>query len=119
MMENGKRIVVITTRWLFILCLPLMLLSAGISLAVNSQWLYEYGFDKYNVGATTGLADTELEKAASGLIGYFNSDKEFIDLVVIKDNQPFTLFNEREVAHLKDVKGLIWLDYRILLGTGT
>ena len=111
------RAAVITTRWLFILSLPALLLTASIGLAVNSQWLYHYGFDKYNVGHTTGLATSELEKAASGLIGYFNSKEETIDLTVVKDGQPFTLFNQKEVAHLKDVKGLIQLDYWVLLGS--
>jgi hypothetical protein len=45
-------------KWLFILCLPVMLLTASIGLAINSQWLYEYGFNKYNVSQTTSLDDT-------------------------------------------------------------
>jgi integral membrane protein (TIGR01906 family) len=117
-MEMTTKIIGFIARWLFILCLPVLLLTASIGLAVNSQWLYHYGFDKYNVGQTTGLADSQLRKAASGLIDYFNSDEEFIDITVIKDGQPFALFNEREVAHLVDVKGLIRLDYRFMLGTG-
>jgi integral membrane protein (TIGR01906 family) len=117
-MENGVRILSIVARWLFILCLTVMLLTASIGLAVNSQWLYEYGFNRYNVSQTTGLSDAELEKVASGLISYFNSGEEAIELTVVKDGEPFTLFNQREVAHLKDVKGLIWLDYWVLLGTG-
>ena len=36
---------------------------------------------------------------------------------MVKDGKPFELFNQQEVIHLKDVKGLIWLDYRVLLGT--
>ena len=104
-------------KWLFILCVPILLLSASIGWAANSIWLYKYGFDKYDVSSTTGLADSELEKAASGLIGYFNSGEEYIDITVIKDGKPFKLFNQREVVHLKDVKGLIWFDYRLLLGT--
>ena len=111
------RIPGIVAKWLFMLCLPVLLLTASLGWAVNSSWLYRYGFDKYNVGHTTGLAQPELEKAASGLISYFNSDEEYISLTVIKDGEPFVLFNQREVTHLKDVKGLIWLDYRVLLGT--
>ena len=111
------RILRLTAQWLFILCLPVLLLTASIGVAVNSLWLYEYGFEKYSVGQTTGLAEVELEKAAKGLIGYFNSDEEYISLIVVKDSQPFGLFNQREVIHLKDVKGLIWLGYWILLGT--
>ncbi len=104
-------------RWLFILCLPLMLLTAGIAVAFNYSWLYQYGFNKHDVGLTTGLEEDQLEKAADGLIGYFNSDEENISLTVIKDGQSFELFNEREVAHLQDVKGLFRLDYRVLVGT--
>jgi integral membrane protein (TIGR01906 family) len=107
----------IITKWLFILCLPLLLLTASLGGAVNSLWLYIYGFQKYHVSQTTGLAEVELEKAARGLISYFNSDEEYVNLSVIKNGQPFELFNQREIVHLRDVKGLIWLDYWVLLGT--
>jgi integral membrane protein (TIGR01906 family) len=103
--------------WLFVVCLPVLLLSASVSVAANSLWLYRYGFDKFDVGRVTGLAPAELDKAARGLIGYFNSGEELIDITVEKDGRPFTLFNEREVAHLKDVKGLFRLVYKILLGS--
>jgi len=111
------RILGIAAKWLFMLCLPILLLTASIGWAVNSLWLYEYGFQKYNVSQTTGLAEVELEKAATGLISYFNSDEEHISLTVVKNGEPFVLFNQQEVAHLRDVKGLIWLDYWVLLGT--
>ncbi len=107
----------IAAKWIFILCLPILLLTASIGWAVNSQWLYQYGFEKYNVSRTTGLAQSELEKAATGLISYFNSGEANISLTVMKDGKPFELFNQREVAHLRDVKGLIRLDYWGLLGT--
>ncbi len=107
----------IITKWVFVLCLPILLLAASIGWVVNSAWLYEYGFEKYNVSSTTGLADSELEKVAVRLISYFNSNEEYISLVVVKNGEPFELFNQREVVHLKDVKGLIRLDYRVLLGT--
>ena len=100
---------------LFILCLPFLLLTASISSAVNSFSLYKYGFEKYDVGQTTGLAEIELDRAAIGLINYFNSSEEYISLSVTKDGQPFVLFNEREVIHLRDVKGLIRLNNLILL----
>ncbi len=111
------KIISIAARWLFILCLPILLLTASLGWAVNSLWLYKYGFQKYDASQTTGLAEVELETAATGLISYFNSDDEDITLTVVKDGEPFELFNEREVAHLRDVKNLIWLDYCFLLGT--
>ncbi len=111
------KILGVAAKWLFILCLPILLLTASLGWAINSLWLYKYGFEKYNVSQTAGLAEVELEKAAKGLISYFNSDEEYISLTVVKDDQPLELFNQREVIHLKDVKGLIWLDYWVLLGT--
>jgi len=111
------KILEITAKWIFMLCLPILLLTASIGWAANSLWLYKYGFHKYNASQTTSLADTELEKAAAGLISYFNSDEDDISLTVVKDGKPFELFNQREVVHLRDVKGLIWLDYWVLLGT--
>ncbi|MDD4984536.1 MAG: TIGR01906 family membrane protein, partial [Dehalococcoidales bacterium] len=53
----------------------------------------------------------------SGLIGYFNSGDEYISLTVVKNGEPLELFNEREVAHLKDVKTLVQLNRRLLVGT--
>ena len=116
-MEYKLKILSITAKWLFMLCLPILLVSATIGWAVNSPWLYKYGFQKYDVSQTTDLAEAELETAAAGLIGYFNSNDEDITLTVVKDGDPFKLFNEREIAHLRDVKGLIHLDYWVLLGT--
>ncbi len=111
------KILGILAKWLFVLCLPILLLSASIGWVANSPWLYQYGFEKYDVSQATGLAETELEKVATGLSNYFNSNEEYISITVIKDSEPFELFNEKEVIHLKDVKGLIWLDYHLLLGT--
>jgi hypothetical protein len=108
---------IVTARWLFILCLPVLLLAASVSVAANSLWLYKYGFEKYDISRETGLDSAELDKAARGLIGYFNSGDEYIDITVEKAGRPFSLFNEREVAHLKDVKGLFRLVYKVLLGS--
>jgi integral membrane protein (TIGR01906 family) len=110
------RIIIIINQCLFIVCLPVLMLAASVSVAANSLWLYKYGFEKYDVERVTGLAPAEMDKAARGLIGYFNSGDEFIDITVEKDGDPFTLFNAREVAHLKDVKGLFRLVYKVLLG---
>ena len=112
----------IAAKWLFILCLPVLLLTASLSWAANSLWLYKYGAERYNVSqklADSGLelTDLELERVYAELISYFNSDEEYVSLTVVKDNRQFSLFTPEEVIHFKDVKGLIWLDYRVLLGT--
>ncbi|MBN1162115.1 MAG: TIGR01906 family membrane protein [Dehalococcoidales bacterium] len=112
------KIVKIITHWLFVLCLPVMLFTASVSAAANCIWLYEYGFDKYEAGQVTGLEPSQLTKVAQGLIGYWNSGDKTFNITVTKDGQPFTVFNQREVGHLKDVKAIFQLVYRLLMGTG-
>lgn len=111
------KVINIATRALFILCIPFLLLAAAIGIAFNSVALYEYGFDKYDVISTTGLARTELVKSAETLIAYFNSGEEYIDLTVEKNGVEFELFTREESIHMKDVKGLVRLDYGVLIGT--
>jgi integral membrane protein (TIGR01906 family) len=111
------KILAIFSQWVFILCLPVLLATASMAWAANSVWLYRAGFEKYDVGQTTGLSDSELEKAATGLIHYFRSGEEYVSITVVKDGRPFELFTEEEIIHFRDVKGLLWLDYRVLLGT--
>jgi integral membrane protein (TIGR01906 family) len=106
-------------RWIFILCLPALLLSASLAWGFNSLWLYKYGFQKYNVSQTTGLTGAQLDQAARGLIDYFkiNSPDEYIQVTLVENGQNFNLFNEEEQLHFKDVRGLIYLDYRVFLLT--
>ncbi len=104
-------------RWLFIISVPVLLLTASIAVAVNSAWFYKYGFEKYHISQVTGLSQDELNKVADGLISYWNSSQEDIRLTVVKDGRQFELFNEREVAHLRDVKKLWWLDYEVCFGS--
>ena len=112
------KILATLAKWLFILCLPALLITAAIRIEFSSLRLYMDGFEKYNISQTTGLSEPELKKAANGLINYyFNSDEEYISLTVLKDGEPFELFNQREVGHLKDVKALVQLNSRLLLGT--
>jgi integral membrane protein (TIGR01906 family) len=102
---------------LFVLSLPVLLFTISVSAAANCVWLYDYGFHKYDIPAVTGIDYSELHKAANGIIHYWNSPDKTIDIVVIKDGRPFTLFNEREVSHMVDVKALFRLAYKFLLGT--
>lgn len=113
----NRYILDIIARIIFILCIPFLLLTAAIGIAFNSISLYEYGFDKYDVVSTTGLARTELVKSAETLISYFNSGEEYIDLTVEKNDVEFELFTREESIHMKDVKGLVRLDYGVLAGT--
>ncbi|HEX9897199.1 MAG TPA: DUF1461 domain-containing protein [Dehalococcoidales bacterium] len=116
------RIISRFAQWLFILCLPLLTMTASIAWAVNSSQFYTYRFEKYDVEQSLAeegltLTDSQLKDIANGFIRYFNSNEELIHLTVMQDNQSVELFNREEILHFKDVKGLFHLDYYVLLGT--
>lgn len=89
---------------LFILCVPLLLVTSNLTWAVNDLQLHEQGFVKYNVSRDTGISEEELHDTALGLINYFNSGEV---------GEALDIFSEREMLHLRDVKGLIALNYRL------
>ena len=86
----------------------MLLITTNLRLVINSASLYEYEFNKHHVSEVTGLDKEELLGVASQIITYFNSGEEFLDVDV---------YNERDVAHMKDVKGLVQLVYRLQLAS--
>jgi integral membrane protein (TIGR01906 family) len=103
--------------WLFVFCLPVVLITSTLCCEVNKLRLYEYGFDKYEISDATGVDKVELTKVAQHLIDYFNLRADEAQITVIKGGQEFDLFNERELVHLKDVRDLIQLDYLVKGGS--
>jgi integral membrane protein (TIGR01906 family) len=103
----------------FIISIPIFLLSLSIGAAVNSRWFYNAGFNRYNISQATGISPSELDKAAAGIISYFNNGDEYFHLLIIKDGQPYQLFSEdeKQIIHLKDVKTWFGVDYKVLLGS--
>lgn len=100
---------------LYVLSFPLFLITTPIGIAAGLGALYSYGFEKYGVSQATGLSKGELARVAGALIHYFRSDVEPLSIEVMRDGRALPLFNEREVAHLRDVKGLLQLSNRIQL----
>lgn len=103
----------IVAACLFVVSLPLLLLTSNLRFMVGETYLYQYGFDKYEVSSVTGLEENELIKAATGLIRYFKGEKDSPQVKVIKNTRGIELFSQREIKHLKDVKGLIQLFYAV------
>jgi integral membrane protein (TIGR01906 family) len=104
----------IIRRLVLILCVPVLLLSASIAWGFNSLWIYQLGFNKYHVGQATGLSDAELDQAGRTMITYWNNSQDLVQITVSRNGAPFNLFTLDEQLHLKDVKALVWLDYKVL-----
>ena len=116
------KIAVTVTRVIFVICLPVLLLTAVIAGEVNCSWLYTHGFEKYDVRQSLAdnglnLSNADMAGIARGFIHYFNSSDEYINLTVQQNNKTVNLFNNEEIIHFKDVKKLFTFDYEVLLGT--
>lgn len=106
-MKIGKAI----TCWLLICCIPLFLIASNIRWGVNELRVYEYGVDTYEISRVTGIAKPELMKVHQRLIDYYNSKVESPQVIVLRAGEKINVFSEKELVHLRDVKGLIQLDY--------
>jgi integral membrane protein (TIGR01906 family) len=93
---------------LFIICIPLLLLSGNIRWVANDLQFYKDSFQKYDVSRETGFSDAELIEISEGLIRYLNTG-------AVDDTMD--VFSEDDIAHLRDVRGLIQLSYIIQWST--
>ena len=98
---------------LFAAAVPLLLICASVTWAVNEIRLYEHGFDTYDVPLVTGIEREDLVTAAREIRGYFNSTREPLDVRTRIFGEERDLFNQREVLHMRDVKRLIWGAYGV------
>jgi integral membrane protein (TIGR01906 family) len=116
------KILAVITKYLFILCLPVLAFNLSIIWEVNNSQFYLHRFEKYNVQESlseTGLtlSDSQLNDIANGFVRYFNSSDELIHLTVVQNGKSVKLFNAEEILHFKDVKGLFRLNYFVTAGT--
>ena len=91
----------------FILAIPTFLVTTNVRLAFSSVQLYTYGFERYNVTRTTGLNSAQLVTVAQEIRDYFNSSEEFLEVNVVLGGEERPLFNQNEILHMRDVKGLV------------
>ncbi|MEK7814650.1 MAG: TIGR01906 family membrane protein, partial [Chloroflexota bacterium] len=103
---------------LFVLAVPLVLVAASVTWAVNSPRVYNRGFEKYGVSLTTGIAAADLRQAGADLRRYFNSGDEPLVLRARALGVEREIFNPREVQHMGDVKRLVRGVYAVLAGSG-
>ncbi len=103
---------------LFVAAVPLFLITTNVRWAANELRLYSYGFDKYNITAVTGIQKDELMRAARQIRSYFYNDEEFLDVRVRLGGEERSIYKQREVLHMKDVKGLVQGVYRVQEGSG-
>ena len=106
-------------RWLpaivFVVAVPVFLVTGSITWAFNNIGLYEGGFEKYRISRVSGISEEDLRQVALDLRSYFNSGDEPLSVRTRIFGAERDLFNEKEVIHMHDVKMLLWGVYGAFL----
>ena len=104
-------------RWLatglFIFAVPVFLVLTNVRIVATEPRVFEYSFDRYNGEERTGISRPQLDRAAQEIVDYFRNDAELLDIRVQVDGAEQPLFNQREILHMRDVKDLFQLGFRI------
>ena len=98
---------------LFVGFLAVFLLTTNIRLVVNAPTLYSYGFDKYDIELRTGIERSELIDAGRQIREYFNNNMNMLDVRIFINGIKRSIYGEREVMHMVDVKNLVRKVYQI------
>ena len=92
---------------LLVIAVPLFLVNASITWAINDSGLYNRGFQKYRISWYTGITESDLRQAGAEIRHYFNSGDEPLSVKAQVLGAEQEIFNQREVVHMRDVKGLV------------
>jgi integral membrane protein (TIGR01906 family) len=89
---------------LFVIAVPVALITTNVRFAVNQPRVYRYAIDDFGAVRATGIDRDQLLRASGELRDYFNSSDEPLAIQVQVNGRDQSLFNPRETAHLADVK---------------
>ena len=99
---------------LFIISLGIAIITGSLIWNINDTGYQSKSFATHNISIQTGLNESELHDIAKSIRAYFNSSQEFLD-VSFPSYPEYKVFNEKEVAHMKDVKHIIRYVYGFFL----
>jgi integral membrane protein (TIGR01906 family) len=95
--------------------LPVVIVLTAVRFAFSWQPVYSYAVSAYHPEVTTGIPALQLEQATHVIRDYFSNDQRDLDVTVIDGTGArVPLFNDREIAHMLDVKALVLRLYRVL-----
>ncbi len=102
----------------FSVLLPIFLIAINVAYVTDSDWLYTYNWWRNGIPERTGLPVSELDSAADQIKDYFANDAERLDVRVNTSRGEVSLFYEREILHMIDVKDLMRYVAAVSIWTG-
>jgi integral membrane protein (TIGR01906 family) len=103
-----------------LLIVPALLLFAFDWGALDRAY-HQTLYDALGSAQAAGVDEETLSKAGDMLVDYLNGARGDLSMVATVNGQVQPIFNEREITHMKDVKGLFDVEHRVtavLLGLG-
>ena len=83
-------------------------LCISLEIITFSDWVYEYNWTRNQISQNTGLKIDQLNEVSDQIKGYFKDDQEKLEILLQQPGrQVFSLFNQKEIDHMIDVKNLI------------
>ena len=118
-MSSRRPVDIISTvaRALAIPAVLLFLVAGSVTWAVNDPGLYSNGFQRYHTAQRSGISDADLIAIGAELRRYFNTSTEPLAVRAPIYGIEQEVFNQREVAHMYDVKRLVRGTYWVALGS--
>jgi len=91
-------------RFLWIIAIPVLVISSTANIYITSMALYRYDFTRYNISQVTHINNAQLDEAAGMMINYFNGQSPTPQVKVNKNGKESLLYNDKELIHLEDVR---------------
>lgn len=110
-----KRTISILLALAMFLLLIAMLFGSLQSILNDEDWFFEE-YRKLDQGSYMGMSTEDLVAATMSMIHYMQGKIDSIDLMVTVDGEQVSMFNDRERAHMVDVRALYlgWQTFQII-----
>ncbi|MCH8814718.1 MAG: TIGR01906 family membrane protein [Chloroflexi bacterium] len=93
---------------LFILSIPVTLITTNIRVAISEQRVYDYSVRNFDAAEVSGIPESELIGANGEIRDYLTSGDGALSITVTNNlGERESLFNVRETAHMADVRDLV------------
>lgn len=85
----------------------IFIIYMGISALLVQDSFLNYTNAKYGIAESLSMTEEDLQKAVHSMISYVRGDLEDAQVMVLVDGEETAFFNEKELVHLSDVRGVL------------